>query len=208
MTTERKLKRYTSIGQLHSIIENHKIYFSDPIYWEDLNDSELIEEYRKKKNISKVYVLCFSSGDETIHLWKSYANGNDGCCINFNVQYIINLLNRHQIVHKKVEYMEIDKAKHHIFEIDDIPFMKRYPYRIEEEYRAIFLANDSKGFSIEIDPLECITSIVVSHSAQQPHIDKLKTIWKKSTNGHDLSIHKTTIYMNTKWINIFQKIGK
>ena len=66
----QKLNRFTTLPILLDLLERKKLTLLNPILWEDKNDSEIILEYKKRKNIKNLFALCFSHNDETIHHWK------------------------------------------------------------------------------------------------------------------------------------------
>lgn len=77
--------RFTSLQALYSMVEGGKLYFSDPRWWPDRNDSKLLDMYCKKKDIS-IRVLCLTGDYETISFWTDYADNGTGCCIQFNAE--------------------------------------------------------------------------------------------------------------------------
>jgi len=87
--TPRKLNRYTTLPVLLNLLRMKKIVLLDPSAWEDRNDAEIILEYKKRKKIRKLFAICFGIGDETIHHWKTYADGISGCCIEFDEKKLL-----------------------------------------------------------------------------------------------------------------------
>ncbi len=198
-----KLKRYTTTPVLLDLLYRKKLVFSNPKYWEYKNDTKLLEHYKVKKSAKNIFVLCFSSEDETIHCWKTFANGNMGCCINFNAQYLLSLFNNDaSLIHKKVTYKKIVELKNSNANMDDIPFIKRHPYRIEAEYRVIKLINNNKNrFEIDVDLSKCIESVVLSQNSPYYIKGLIDKLWRDATGiGKSLS-HKSTVFENRDWIN-------
>jgi len=92
----KKLSRYTTLPVLLDLLKRKKIVLLDPATWEDKNDSEILKEYKKRKKCTNLFALCFSGGDETIHHWKTFADGISGCCIEFDAQKLIDVFANHR----------------------------------------------------------------------------------------------------------------
>ena len=203
--TELRLKRYTTTTVLLDLLYRKKLVFSNPKYWEDKNDTILLEDYREKKGAKKIFVLCFSSEDETIHCWKTFANGISGCCINFHAKYLLSIFDNYaNVIHRKLTYKKIAELKKSNMILEDLPFTKRNPYRIEEEYRAIWLENDNKNrVEIDIDLSKCIESVVLSQNAPYYIKGLIDKLWYDATGMRKSLSHKSTVFKNNKWINHF-----
>jgi hypothetical protein len=74
-----KLNRFTTLPVLLDMLRRKRLVFSDPKYWEDKNDLELLAIYKKAKGKKSLFALCFLMEDETIHHWKAFAAGSSGC---------------------------------------------------------------------------------------------------------------------------------
>jgi hypothetical protein len=79
------------------------------------------------------------------------------------------------VIYKRL--MEIDDGA-----IDDcietLPFLKRWPYRFEKEFRVIW-EGDTDGPKIGID-LKMIKRITISQLMPKPFFKRSKNIWKRS----------------------------
>ncbi|HEV8515378.1 MAG TPA: DUF2971 domain-containing protein, partial [Cyclobacteriaceae bacterium] len=161
----QKLSRFTTLPILLDLLQRKKLTLLDPKSWDDRNDAEIILEYKKRKKVKGLFIVCFSCGDETIHHWKTYSNGASGCVIEFNATKLLSIINKFpNVIHKKVEYRKLSdiEKKNSVIDINKMPFTKRWPYRCEEEYRIIAETNtDEKVFEIDI-PLDIINRITIS----------------------------------------------
>ena len=83
-----KLNCYTTLPVLLDLLKRRRLVLLDPKSWEDKNDSGVMEENKRRKKVPRLFALCFSWGDETIHQWKAFADGISGCCIEFDAQRI------------------------------------------------------------------------------------------------------------------------
>lgn len=202
----KKLNRYTTLPVLLDILQRKKITLLNPDSWEDRNDSEVILEYRKRKNINGLYAICFSYGDETIHHWKTYANGSSGCCIEFDANALIEIVKKiSELRFGIVEYMKLTDIEKKRVRLDKLPFLKRWPYRCEEEFRIIALTNTNQKF-YEIDiPLNIINKITISQQMPQQIYKTIKGYLVDVQIDPESKIYRSTLYENNRWISRFKR---
>ena len=113
----QKLNRFTTLPILLDLLERKKLTLLNPILWEDKNDSEIILEYKKRKNIKNLFALCFSHNDETIHHWKTFSNGPSGCLIEFDAEKLIAHIKKIPgIKIGRVEYKKINEVQKNKFQ--------------------------------------------------------------------------------------------
>jgi hypothetical protein len=204
-----KLNRFTTLPVLLDMLTKKRLTFSDPKFWDDENDTELLEIYRKKKNVNTLLALCFLEDYETIHHWKTFAGGINGCCIEFDKVMLTKLFSDHKsdsvkfgsVVYKKIECSEdgaIDDCE------DMIPFKKRWPYRFEKEFRAIWCGREDNYAILNID-LAMITRITISQLMPNARFEKIKKNLSNVVAGKT-EINQSTVYRNEeKWIDVFKK---
>lgn len=200
-----KLNRFTTLPMLLDLLDRRKLVLLDPCSWDDKNDTEIIEEYKKKAKISNLFALCFTHDGETIHHWKTFANGPGGCCIEFSANRLIQVLDGISgLRHRMVEYKKITEAKSE-FELKDIPFIKRKPYQFEREYRVIWEGKTKNAFfEIEIT-LDLIRRITFSQQMPAPVYEAVKALLIRNFPELKNKINKSTVYRNDVWINHFKK---
>ena len=201
----KKLNRYTTLPVLLDLLKRKRLVLLDPVSWEDRNDSEIVLEYKKRKGIEKLFALCFSHGDETIHHWKTFADGISGCCIEFDAAKLTDHLSSIDgIKHGPVVYrkmMDIDKGT---IDVDKIPFTKRWPYRCEEEYRIIWEGCVPENqFEIEID-LQMIRKITISQRMPGQVYNTIREYLREGFQNPEKRINRSTIYENQMWIAKFK----
>lgn len=202
----KRLNRYTTLPVLLDFLERKKLVLLDPKSWDDRNDSEVILAYKKKKNIDKLFALCFSYGSETIHHWKAFANGSSGCCIEFNAEKLIEIFEKENLIHAKIKYLKIREVKPASFDLDKMPFIKRYPYACETEYRVLSQGSNLENvFELDV-PLDVINKITISQQMPTQIFDTIKRLLKGSFSNPEKRVSKSTIYENKEWINLFKKL--
>lgn len=204
--SSRKLYRYTTLPILLDLLKRKKIVLLDPTKWEDRNDADIISEYIKRKNISKLFAVCFSVNTETVHHWKSYADGISGCYIQFDEDKLLaSFKSIKQIRWGDVDYKRIKEAQSKSIQIDNIPFTKRWPYRIEKEFRIIW-EGQTKKEKIEIDiDLKSINKIMLSQKMPVDVAESIKHLLRNAFEDPSKLISRSTLYENRSWINAFSK---
>jgi len=206
ITEIKKINRFTTLPILLDILQRRKLTLLDPKLWEDKNDSEIILEYKRRKAIKNLFALCFSCNDETIHHWKSFSPGPSGCVIEFNAKKLLAIFDQYGLTHGLVHYRKLSEIekKETAIELNKIPFTKRWPYRCEEEYRAIHETNEELDFyEIEI-PLNIIQKITISQQMPKQIYLTIKEYLKDVTKNPDGKINRSTLYENQRWIKRFQ----
>jgi hypothetical protein len=202
----RKLNRFTTLPVLLDLLKRKKIVLLNPLTWEDRNDAEIILEYKKRKRIPDLFAVCFGIGDETIHHWKTYANGISGCCIEFDED---KLLKSFQDVKKfrwgDVEYMRVKKIENTAIPIERIPFTKRWPYRCENEFRILWEGKTSRStIDVHID-FDSINKITLSQGIPAEVYKSIKELLHDEIGDPTQKINRSTLYENRRWIKAFKK---
>lgn len=204
--------RFTSIRSLYGLVESGKLFFSDPRWWSDRNDSKLLDLYCKKKDVT-IRVLCLNGDYESIAFWSDYAEGGTGCCIQFERKRIIKgleeaILNGSQIRHSKVEYLKLkEKQKFQNLQLDEVPFRKRWPYRYENEYRVIRefegYGDSSVSEYLEIDITRDITSVTLGPNINKDTQEEIKRELKEKGIK---KINYSTVLDSKSWLGEFSHL--
>ena len=199
------LNRFTTLPLLLDILINKRLVFSNPTNWPDKNDTAMLEIYKSAKPANALFVLCFCIGRETIHHWTAFAAGISGCCVEFDRLQLIELLSAHNksgVRFKKVVYK---KRKDNVSNrISMIPFQKRDPYRIEKEFRAIWVGGkNANPFEIKIDVRKVIKRITLSPNMPDTLFDTTKAFLHKHFK---VTVTPSTLYRNSEWIKKFGNV--
>lgn len=203
-----KLNRFTNLPILIDLLERQKLVLVRPSTWDDKNDTSLLELYKERKELSDLFVLCFSYESETIHHWKSFADGVSGCCIEFDGKKIINVFETVNLNHGKIKYKTIRGVNPKNVCVKDLPFRKRYPYRIESEYRAIWEGepNSENTFEINIS-MDIIRLITFGPNMPESIFKTLKELLEDKYPILQGKINRSTILENQNWIDQHQLIS-
>ncbi len=200
-----KLNRFTTLPVLLDLLMRKRLVLLDPASWDDKNDSHILLEYKQRKDIKSLCALCFSHGDETIHDWKTFADGSSGCCIQFDPGGLIDCFKSIPgIRHGAVTYKKMSAVSPASIAVSDIPFTKRWPYRCEEEYRFIREGSDDAAFfEVEVD-LRSIEKITISQRMPDQVYSTIRDLLRKAFKDPDKRISRSTIYRNDIWIKKFK----
>jgi hypothetical protein len=148
---------------------------------------------------------------DTVWHWEGYAAS--GCLIDFNADSLLDVVSHVKgVQHKPVQYKSIEDVQKEIksggIKLDDIPFLKRIPYRFEKEYRIIWEGKitknspDVKEIPISLDIIQNIT---ISQNLAAPQYETIKDMIEKMGIPHD-RIHQTTLYRNPHWLGAFKTL--
>jgi hypothetical protein len=208
VVSEKHLRRYSDLPTLCSLLTNRKITLLDPQSWDDSNDSHFISVYKEKKKLRSVLALCFTQASETYHHWRAFAGNSSGICIEFKRAELLTCLANEGketkgIITREVVYLTLSKIRAKIVKIDDLPFIKRWGFKDEMEFRIIYASptEELSAFDIPIS-LSCVSKIYLSpwihNSLDSPVRQMLKSI---DGCGH-LSVVRSTLIGNEEWKTI------
>lgn len=203
-TPSKFLRKYTDLPALFKILHEHTITLLDPNTWDDSNDSHYLSQYKEKNSLKALLALCFSQAGETYHHWKVFSQGTAGACVVFNRPSLLLKLKDHpDVMAKEVKYLTIRKNRENTPRIDDLPFLKRLPFKPEKEFRVVYShkTNDLKTYDIEID-LSCIQKISLSpwlHESLVPSTVKSIQLIK---GCEKIKVYRSTLVSNEQWKSI------
>ena len=195
------LRRYSDLTALIYLLSERKITLSNPASWDDTNDSYYLALYREKKSLKSVLALCFTQAQETYHHWRVFAPGSDGVCIRFTRKDLLNAVQGRSGLHQKsVTYLKLGKIRGGSLAVEDLPFLKRFAFAHESEFRMIYESKTAREPKLDIPiPLSSIDRITLSpwlHPALFPHVKKTLL----SINGcSGLDIRRSTLIGNEEW---------
>src|SRR5262249_12417230 len=137
--SERYLRRYTNIPALMYLLRKRAISLLDPRSWNDTNDSYFLTLYRERKNLKSLLALCFTEASETYHHWSVFAAGSSGICMRFKRPRLLSSLKSQEGLRAhSVQYLTLSEINKRTLAVPDLPFLKRYPYEQENEFRIIY----------------------------------------------------------------------
>lgn len=197
-----RLRRYTTLPVLLDILINKKLTLLDPHSWEDTNDSYYIEVYKQKSDLKSVLALCFTEAGETYHHWKVFSGNPSGVCIIFKKNKILECLNSDDtgiksgsVIYKKIRETKILPLRH-----EELPFIKRFPFKDEKEFRCIYedASQEITYKDVNMD-ISCIDRIVFNPWIPKSVFDSVKKVIKNIDGCKGIRIFKTTLVDNEEW---------
>lgn len=198
------LNRYMSISTMFTTIKTRKMQFSDPSRWKDRNDTEILDLYKQNKLLDSLYVLCFSQESETVSYWADYADNYRGCCVQFDKESLLNSIkDLNLIFSREVHYLSMKELNSkQIIPVKDLPFIKRWPYRAENEYRIVTVDGSEPNPSIPIC-MNWIKKVTIGPNIPDHEFKVIKSI------VHELGIttvnHSRVLYYDA-WVNKVKQI--
>ena len=139
--------------------------------------------------------LCFFLEAERYHHWRIYASGMDGVCIEFDGGRLLSALEATcHVRHRAVNYRKLGEMKSSLPDIDELPFLKRYAYEDEHEYRIIYVSTDQllDKRDCKIDR-SCIRKVVLSPWVPDDLAASLSDTLCEVSGRADLPIHKSQL---------------
>ena len=197
------LNRFTSLPVLLDMLVKKKIILSSPTFWEDANDSFYIQNFKLKKKLKTILALCFTKGLETFHHWKIFSYGNAGVCVEFDKKILLDyFVNIKGIRSEMVKYRSITNLEANPPDLNDWPFLKRLPYKDENEFRIIYENKNECEETKEIHfDVECIRRITLSPWLQRHVSETIKNIIKNIDGCGGLKVYRSTLLDNSRWRN-------
>ena len=201
------LRRYTLLPSLIYTLTERKLTLLDPQSWDDKNDSYYLDLYREKTNRKTVLALCFALGPETYHHWSVFAAGAGGVCIQFDQKPLIAALESHANVRtRKVRYLLLTESRKRPLKVGELPFLKRYAYKHENEFRALYQSKTKSLKSLDIAfPLASISRITLSPWLPLALSDHVKQTLRAIPGFEKLSIGRSTLINNQEWKNLGER---
>ncbi|MEA2994289.1 MAG: hypothetical protein QOD40_3209 [Alphaproteobacteria bacterium] len=195
------LRRYTNIPSLLYILREHKITLLDPETWDDQNDSHYLSVYREKKSLQSVLALCFTQVSETYHHWKIFADGSAGICITFVRKQLVAALEKEGgVTMKTVGYLTLNEMGEKNLKVAELPFLKRYPYENECEFRVIYESKIRKLNTLDVPiSLKCIDRITLSPWTPRALANTLKETIREIPGCDKMRIMHSTLISNERW---------
>ena len=199
--SKRHLRRYTDIPALVYLLKEKRITLLDPQSWDDKNDSRYLKFYQEKSKLRTVLALCFAQASETYHHWRVFAHGPGGVCICFKRYELLRAIRKQSDLRMgEVRYLTLDEVRETTPATQELPFLKRYPFEDESEYRVIYESKTANYSTLDIDiPLSCIDKVTLSPWLPRALGERVKILLRTIDGCHDLKIHRSTLISNEEW---------
>lgn len=203
-TTTRDLthfRRFTNLAGTIHMLQTQQITLLTPDTWDDRNDRHFMKVYKDRKGLRTLTAICLSQGPETYHHWKVFSPGSDGVCILFHRDKLLRSFEDNpRIRHRHVDYYEIARLPDLQPAVNELPFIKRYPYEPESEYRVLYedTAAESEFTNFALVP-GSIDAIILSPWMPATLVESVKTTLKKIRGASRIRIYSSTLISNAEW---------
>lgn len=200
------LRRYTNLPALLHLLQSKQITLLNPRSWADKNDVLFMSQFKKRKGLTSVLAVCFSEARETYHHWKVFTNGSEGVCIEFDGDRLLAAFSKWSNIRKgRVRYKAIVDLEDSPPSPNQLPFLKRLPYRDEKEFRLVYFAmddeeeTDAKEFDIKLGYIRRIT---LNPWLSRPLVEAVKSTIHSIDGCHHLGAFQSTILENDRWKDV------
>lgn len=196
------LRRYTDLTSVIDLLTHKRLTLLDPASWDDKNDSYFIDLYRARSDYRSVLALCLSTVGETYHHWKVFCGHASGICIAFHRNPLLNVIDSTEGVrHGKVKYMRLEEIAAAPPALKRLPFIKRYAFRHELEYRLIYESwtDTAPTHAIPI-PLTTIEGIVLSPWMPAPLLEATRAALNAIPGCETVRITRSELISNSLWM--------
>lgn len=194
------LRRYTDLTALIYLLSTKTITLLDPQSWDDSNDSHYLEVYRDKSGLQSVLALCFTETDERYHYWRVFGSAASGVCIRFRRKLLLAAVRKqHGIKSGPVQYVKLAKIDGPAPALQRLPFIKRWAFKDEREYRLIFRSKDRLSkLDIPIH-LSCIDQITLSPWLHPELFPKVRKAIRSIDGCAKIEVRRSTLIGNDEW---------
>lgn len=207
--TDASYRRYTNLASLLDTLRNHRLTLLSPESWDDRNDAFFMAEYKRLKKLKTLLALCLAVREETYHHWQVFSHGADGVCIEFDEAKLTTAFNAVDVRHGLITY-ELLKNVQRMDDVDpeQLPFMKRWPYGDEREYRVVFTDELAERASFHVPiQLDAIRRITLSPWLHPALVPALRDTIKELKGCAGLSVHRSTLIDNDQWKKLTGRVS-
>lgn len=195
------LRRYTDLPALLNMLSAKQITLLDPKTWDDRNDSFFMSLYKEHKSLKTLLALCFSQTAETYHHWRVFSNGPAGVCIVFDRAALLKSVQQNSgVLCSGIEYLTLKDAKAKRLKTEELPFVKRYGFKPEKEFRVVFESSVDELPSLDM-PIDISSIRRISLSPwMHPSLSKSTIAAIRAINGcSNLKVYRSTLISNDQW---------
>jgi hypothetical protein len=194
------LRRYTDLTAAIDLLARKSLTLLDPATWDDRNDSYFLRYYKENSVNRSVLALCLSTVGETYHHWRVFCPHPSGVCIEFNRSRLLEaLIEVPGFRHRHVEYMTLEKIAAAKQPLDLLPFIKRYAFRHEEEYRLIYETAEVKATHSLSIPIGAIEGITLSPWMPQPLLESVRHALQAIKGCDAIRVTRSELISNQLW---------
>lgn len=198
---KNQLKHYTSVSTLYKILDSG-FMFQDGKSWDDDNDRYTLQMYRDYISPQNVLALCFCDGAGNAYHWTALGkiDSNDPyseikCSIVLNKDTFLKHIDSvNGISHHEMMYCKNNQVAEH--QMEDLPYLKRKEFSVENEYRVIYMGDKSEFFLSGIIPY--IDKIVIG-LCDKEDFDRIKQHIVTTSHINEAKITQNLLKGSEEW---------
>ncbi|SOC10245.1 DUF2971 domain-containing protein [Stappia indica] len=219
-TTSKKkrvrIRRYISIPAMIDTLRRQKLAIPNPENWDDRNDQLFMRLYKDHREAKGLYGMCAALCGETYHHWKIFAGGASGACLVLKRRLLEPYLDRSQpgpktkIRYAEVDYLKLEEVKElSPDEINDLPFLKRYGFKDENEYRIVIETDTDQQPAIFIDcPHDWIDAVYLNPWLYENQAKSLIETIRQIPGCQKIKIKRSQLINSTTWREAADRIAQ
>jgi len=195
------LRRYTELPFAIDLLRTNEVALVSPNTWDDRNDAYYIDQYARAKSVPVTYALCLAEAQETYHHWKVFSSGSGGVCVVFKKDALLCAARKiPEVQAKSVKYKTISQLKSVRPVEEDLPFLKRYAFRDEREFRLFVGSITDVGptYRIRISH-SVIDRIVLSPWLPKSVVSHVRKTLRTIPGCSRLRVTRSTLVENEQW---------
>lgn len=193
-------RRYTELGSLLDMLKRQAITLLPPSSWDDKNDQLMMRTYAKSMKLKTLLALCLTSRGETYHHWKVFTDKTNGVCIHFKQDGFKKAMRSANVKVKKMQYLKLNELDSEVHHLEDLPFLKRFGFGDEGEYRAVYENKDAepelKRVNIDLNIIEKIT---LNPWMPTAIFETVRPIIKNLQQGANFNVAHSSLIDNRGW---------
>lgn len=198
-TPNNFLRRYTDLPSAINIIRRKQITLLSPSTWDDLNDRNIMEAYKRSQGMKAVLALCFAECLETYHHWKVFTPGTSGVCIEFHREELIKALPE-SICYSPMIYKSISRLNSDEIDVHDLPFLKRIGFADEKEFRIVFTSMYRQYLTKNIPiPLSAINRVIINPWLHRRLFGPVAEMFCNLAKDDDFSVTRSVLIDSPAW---------
>lgn len=210
MENDAVLRRYTTLPVLIDLLVREQITILGYSHWVDVNDRHALKLYQQALRYGFVGALCLTMAPETFHHWQIFAQGEAGVCIVFDrARLEAHLAGRTHFMPGPVKYVQLTNIGNvDASDIHRLPFLKRYGFRDEREYRLLgYAVEERQSMSIAITA-ELIQRVTFSPFTHPNIVASVKVALRALPVWRDLRVDRSSLTSNETWQDALGSVVK
>ncbi|MVO78784.1 hypothetical protein GON01_12675 [Sphingomonas sp. MAH-20] len=169
--------------------------------WIDANDRRALQLYQDNLNYGFVGAMCLTQAAETFHHWQVFASGDAGVCVVFNrARFEALFAARPHFRARSMEYVLLDQIDEiEAVDIDRLPFLKRWGFRDEREFRVIgFAVEQCNSLCAGFEP-SLVERVIMSPFAHPNLVESARAALQNIPGWEGLRIVRSQLTDNQSW---------